>query len=79
MRWSAAPFYNKVTECVNRKFPARWLGHGVRNQFVASSVSGSQFLYFILCDFVKSKVYIPPITVTLNDLKDQTGAATVKN
>jgi hypothetical protein len=46
--------------------------------FLASVISRSDLLDFFLWGFVKDEVYVPPVPITLNNLKDRIRTAIAK-
>ena len=51
---------------------------GKEGNFLASAISGSKPLYLIPCGFVEVQVYVSPVPIKLNDLKNRTRATIVK-
>jgi hypothetical protein len=79
MLFPGAPprIHNDVTAFLSRQLPERQIGRGGSAPWLRQSPSLTP-LNFFLWDFVKDKVYIPPVPVTLNSVKKRIQTAIEK-
>jgi hypothetical protein len=67
----APPHYHRdVTRCLNQTFPGRWIGHGGYIPWPPRSPNLTS-MDFPFWGFVKDNVYIPPMPVDLQELRDR--------
>jgi len=68
---------NKVTTFLNRQLPERRIGRGLSTSWPPRSPDLTPLDFFLL-DFVKDEIYVPPMPISLNNLKDRIWTATAK-
>jgi hypothetical protein len=69
--------HNEVTTFLNRQLPERWIGWGGSTSWPPWSPDLTPIDFF-LWGFVKDEVNVPPMPITLKNLKDRTRTAITK-
>jgi hypothetical protein len=69
--------HNEVTTSLNRQLPERWIGQGGSTSWPPRSPDLTP-LDFFLWGFVKDEVHVPPMPITLKNLKDRIRTAIAK-
>jgi hypothetical protein len=70
--------HNEVKIFLYRQLPERWSGRGGSTSWTPRSPYLTP-LEFFLWGFVKDEVYVPPMPITLNNLKDRIRTRIAKN
>jgi hypothetical protein len=68
---------NEVTAFLNRQLPERWIGRRGSTSWSPRSPDLNPLEVF-LWSFVKDEVYVPPVSITLKNLKDRIRTATAQ-